>query len=156
MESRIADLFVSGIYKAISDSLKDLNKLEKSMNRKELRNLRRDRQAYNVHLEAKKILDGFAQVIAEVEAPESYASLYREYNEKWIEFAKKNGYKKDYFEFMFVMDFKKAKEFEQTKDFTAQQLIQGIIGRYHNIQIYKNVPYRKPADKKEESNEDHK
>ncbi len=115
------------------------------MNRKELRNLRRNKQAYSVHLEAKKILNGFVQVISEVKDPESYRNLYREYNRKWIEFAKKNGYKKDYFEFMFVMDFEKAKVFEETKDFTVQQIITGIIGRYNNIQNHRQMPYRKPV-----------
>jgi hypothetical protein len=119
------------------------------MNRKELRNLRRNKQAYNVHLESKKMLDGFAQAIVDVNDAELYQSLYNPHNEKWIEFAKKNGYKKDYFKKMFAMDFEKAKVFEETKDFTEKQIIEGIIGRYHNIQEFKQMPYREPVKKEE-------
>jgi len=114
------------------------------MNRQELRKLRRNKQAYSIHLEAKKMLDGFARLIVEVDDAEIYQSLYNPSNEKWIEFAKKNGYKKDYFEFVFAMDFDKAKEFEQTKDFTVAQLVEGIIGRYQRIQDYKQMPYVRP------------
>lgn len=114
------------------------------MNRQEFRKLRRNKQAYSIYLEAKKMLDGFARLIVEVDDAEIYQSLYNPSNERWIEFAKKNGYKKDYFEMMFAMDFDKAKEFEQTKDFTVAQLVEGIVGRYRRIQNYKQMPYVRP------------
>jgi len=114
------------------------------MNRQELRKLRKDKDKYAKHLEAKRLLNAFVGAVSGVKEAEEYNNLYKEHKEIWFKFAKRNGYNTDYFEMMFVMDFDKAKEFEQTKDFTAKQLIEGIIGRYRRIQNYKQMPYRRP------------
>ena len=116
------------------------------MNRQELRKLRKDKDKYAKHLEAKRLLNAFVGAVSGVKEAEEYNNLYKEHKEIWFKFAKRNGYNTDYFEMMFVMDFDKAKEFEQTKDFTAKQLIEGIIGRYQRIQNYKQMPIVKIKD----------
>ncbi len=114
------------------------------MNRQELRKLRKDKDKYAKHLEAKRLLNAFVGAVSGVKEAEEYSNLYKEHKEIWFKFAKRNGYNADYFEMMFVMDFDKAKEFEQTKDFTVAQLVEGIIGRYRRIQNYKQMPYVRP------------
>ena len=116
------------------------------MNRQELRKLRKDKDKYEKHLEAKKLLNAFVGAVSGVKEAEEYSNLYKEHKEIWFKFAKRNGYNPDYFEMMFAMDFDKAKEFEQTKYFTVAQLIEGIIGRYQRIQNYKQMPIVKIKD----------
>lgn len=120
------------------------------MNRQERRKLRRDKNAYANHLESKKILNNFIKDVTGLDSRDVYNILYDKHKIIWIEFCKKTTYNKDYFELSFFMDFDRIKEFEETKDFTDEQVITGIIGRYRQISDYKQMPYIKPKEEKTE------